>query len=154
MKIFPNKSLSIVDKAIFIATQAHLGQKDKGGVIYILHPIAVMKKLMDDGIKDEALLAAAVLHDVVEDSDWTLEDIFHSTRESVVDHYVSYLTHHKEIPYMDYIAMMKKNCPAVIPVKLADIWHNTLPERLNNLKGELLDKRLEKYKKAKEMLLA
>ena len=57
--------------AIKIATEAHYGQFDKGGKPYILHPLHLMNQLM----YDIQLATIAVLHDVVEDSDITLDDL-------------------------------------------------------------------------------
>jgi len=60
--------MSTLEKAIRIAAQAHEGQRDKAGAPYILHPLRVMMKMAT-----EAEQITAVLHDVVEDTDWTME---------------------------------------------------------------------------------
>ncbi|HUP50107.1 MAG TPA: GTP pyrophosphokinase, partial [Thermoanaerobaculia bacterium] len=60
--------MSTLERAIMIAVQAHAGQVDKAGEPYILHPLRVMLKLTSD---EERIVG--VLHDVVEDTDWTIE---------------------------------------------------------------------------------
>lgn len=62
--------MATLERAIMIAAQAHDGQKDKSGALYILHPLRMMMRM-----ESEAAMIAAVLHDVVEDSDWTLEQL-------------------------------------------------------------------------------
>lgn len=71
-----------IDKAINIATTAHTGQFRKSGDPYIVHPLAVMKMVQDWGMDEDTIIAAA-LHDVVEDTDMTLEDIKREFGESV-----------------------------------------------------------------------
>ena len=67
---------NIIEKAIVFATNAHMGQvrKSEPSIPYIMHPIAVANMLMEYGA-DENVIAAAALHDVVEDTEYTLEDI-------------------------------------------------------------------------------
>src|SRR2546430_1849081 len=60
----------LLDKAIQIATQAHQGQKDRCGQPYIMHPIRVMNRV--NGVEEKMV---AILHDVVEDTDWTFEQL-------------------------------------------------------------------------------
>ena len=60
--------MSTLERAIEIAREAHAGQHDKAGKDYILHPVRVMKR----GRTEEEKIAG-VLHDVIEDSDWTFE---------------------------------------------------------------------------------
>ncbi|MBQ9017070.1 HD domain-containing protein, partial [Candidatus Saccharibacteria bacterium] len=71
-----------LEKAITIATKAHEGQMRKSGDPYISHPLAVMKIVEDWGM-DEDTIIAAVLHDTVEDTDVTLEDIKREFGEQV-----------------------------------------------------------------------
>ena len=62
--------MATLERAITIALKAHAGQKDKGGEAYILHPLRLML-----GMPTETARIVAVLHDVVEDSAWTLDDL-------------------------------------------------------------------------------
>ncbi len=62
--------MGTLENAIKIAAQAHQGQKDKAGAPYILHPLRLMMQM-----KTESEMMTAILHDVVEDSDWTLEKL-------------------------------------------------------------------------------
>ena len=59
-----------LERAIQIAVQAHAGVKDRGGKAYILHPLSVMMRVESDAEK-----IVAVLHDVIEDTDWTFDDL-------------------------------------------------------------------------------
>ena len=59
-----------LEDAVAIAAQAHRGQKDKAGAPYLLHPLRMMLRM-----RSETAMMAAVLHDVVEDTDWTLEGL-------------------------------------------------------------------------------
>lgn len=70
----PDESVDLLERAYRLAFRAHDGQKRKSGEPYITHPIAVTQILADYGM-DKATLAAAFLHDTVEDTDVTLEDI-------------------------------------------------------------------------------
>lgn len=113
-----------VMKAEDFATEAHKGQKRKvGGLDYITHPEAVAKSMDSTFLK-----MVAWLHDVVEDTDRTLNDIaeffkdYYRVKELV--HVVDLLTHDKEKPYLDYVLKVRTNKDA-IRVKLADIAHNT-----------------------------
>ncbi len=63
-------SSSLLEKAIAIATEAHSGKKDRYSAPYILHPLRVMAR-----VKSNVEKTVAILHDVVEDTDWTLEDL-------------------------------------------------------------------------------
>jgi len=86
----------VVEHAIRLATVAHQSQKRKSsGVPYIAHPMSVCLILMKAGFHEEAILAAAVLHDVVEDTDLTIEQLAAHFSEEVIQ-YVSEMTEEKE----------------------------------------------------------
>ncbi len=126
-------------KAISIATAAHEGQFDKGGKPYILHPLHLMTQLMFD----TQLAIIAVLHDVVEDSSYSFDEL-------VVDGFsdralaaLILLTHDENEDYLrDYIPKICTNYDA-IRVKRKDLEHNSDITRLK----ELGDKDLERLKK-------
>ena len=136
----------MLSKAIIIATEAHLGQVDKGGEAYILHPIRVMMSL-----KDYEHKIVAVLHDVVEDTIVSSEDLrLQGFNEKIIEALI-HLTRRKCESYDDFIDRVIKN-PIATEVKLADIKDNMDLSRLKNPKEEDYI-RLEKYKKAKKRLL-
>ena len=127
-----------------IAYNAQMGQFDKAGTPYIYHPIHVAEQM-----NDEVTCIAALLHDVVEDTDITFEDLEKDFPKEVID-VLKLLTHDKNIDYMDYIRKIKTNELAV-KVKIADIKHNMDKSRLDGVDEKSLI-REEKYKKALEIL--
>jgi (p)ppGpp synthase/HD superfamily hydrolase len=110
--------MSSLERAIEIAVSAHKGQVDKAGKPYILHPLRLMFKMQ---LENEMI--AAVLHDVVEDSDWTIEKLFSEGFDEEVITAIKLLTHNKKVPYKKYIEAIKTNKIA-IKVKLADLEDN------------------------------
>lgn len=131
-------------KAFIVAIKAHQGQKDKGGKPYILHPIRVALNVKG---KDERIVA--LLHDVIEDTNYTIDNLDFLTKEQ--KDALLLLTHDKSVPYMEYIRKVKKNKIAS-KVKLADLEQNMNLKRLKTVSDKDL-KRLEKYTRAKEILL-
>lgn len=137
-------------KAMDVAFSAHFGQKDKAGAPYILHPLHIA-----EGMPDEDLTVVALLHDVIEDTDFNASDLrklgFTSTQvEAVVA-----MTRKKDEQYFDYIKRVKANDLAKI-VKLADLKHNSDKSRLLTLPQEEQDKMIklidDRYKKAIKIL--
>ena len=137
-----------LERAITIAAEAHAGQKDRAGAPYILHPIRLMIQM-----DSEDAMMAAVLHDVVEDSVWTLDDLRKEGFSNEVLNAVDSLTHRDKEgeDYWDYIQRAKSD-PIAIKVKLADLEDNLNPDRLNEV-TEKDEKRFDRYRKAQEMLL-
>lgn len=133
-------------KAIKFCIKAHEGQLDKSGIPYMLHPIHVAEQM-----EDELTTCVALLHDVVEDTDYTIEDVKKEGFPDSVVEAVRVLTKPRNIPYMDYIKVVKTN-PIAVKVKLADIEHNSDLTRVVEV-TEMDLRRNEKYKKAKEFLL-
>ena len=141
---FSSMSSRIV-KAYKIAVKAHKGQKDKAGADYILHPMTVASNVGDD----ESAIIVALLHDVVEDTNVTLEDL----QELLTSEELSalkLLTHNDAVPYLDYVRLIGENTLAT-KVKLADLQNNMDLSRLPVVTEKDL-KRLEKYKKAFDLL--
>lgn len=93
---------------------------------------------------------AALLHDVVEDTDYSLKDLADMGFPESAIHALALLTHEKGVPYMDYVARIKEN-PIARSVKLADLRHNSDLSRLD-LVDEKAVQRAEKYKKAIALL--
>lgn len=137
-----------LERAIAIAAEAHAGQKDRAGAPYILHPIRLMIQM-----DSEDAMMAAVLHDVVENSVWTLDDLRKEGFSNEVLNAVDSLTHRDKEgeDYWDYIQRAKSD-PIAIKVKLADLEDNLNPDRLNEI-TEKDEKRFDRYRKAQEMLL-
>jgi len=126
-------------KAISIATAAHGGQFDKGGRPYILHPLHLMNQLMFD----TQLAVIAVLHDVVEDSSYSFDELVIDGFSDRVLAALILLTHDENEDYLqDYIPKICTNYDA-IRVKRKDLEHNSDITRLK----ELGDKDLERLKK-------
>lgn len=128
--------------AIEIAVAAHKGQVDKGGYPYILHPLHLMNQLMFD----LELAAIAVLHDVVEDSRWSLEALKAQGFTPRVITALGLLTHEKGDSYSEYIAKISTNLDA-IRVKRKDLEHNSDITRLKGLRDKDLE-RMAKYHQA------
>jgi (p)ppGpp synthase/HD superfamily hydrolase len=130
-------------RAIEIAATAHANQSDKGGNPYILHPLWVMDRVRHLG---EEYMIVAVLHDVVEDTDWTIGDLVKEGFSQNVIYALIMLTHDNESSYDDYIKAISTD-PIAKAVKLRDLEHNTKITRLKGLRKKDFD-RLEKYHKA------
>ena len=132
-------------KAMKLCFEAHKYQVDKSGIPYVFHPFHVAEQM-----KDETTTIVALLHDVVEDTDYTLEDIAAmGFGQDVVDA-LALMTHDKNVPYLDYVAKIKDN-PIARKVKLADLTHNSDPTRLDVIDNKVKE-RLDKYKKAIRIL--
>jgi (p)ppGpp synthase/HD superfamily hydrolase len=137
----------MLDKAIRIAAQAFEGKYDKGGSPYILHCLNVMNAVKEYG---EDYMIVGVLHDLLEDTDWTPEML----REEGFSHYdivipLMLLTHYDEDEtYEDYIKRIRNsNHKMSIRIKMADLRHNSDIHRMKGLREKDFA-RLEKYHKA------
>ncbi len=118
--------MSTLDRAILIAVKAHHGQKDRYGKPYILHPLRMMMKMESEPAK-----IVAVLHDVVEKSEWTLEDLkLEGFSEQIIDA-VNNLTKRDGEAYAIHIERAKTNLLSRM-VKIADLEDNLDPKRLIN----------------------
>lgn len=132
-------------KALKLCFAAHKNQTDKSGMPYVFHPFHLAEQM-----KDEETTIAALLHDVIEDTDYTLEDLAKMGFSPDVLEALKCLTHHEGIPYMDYIAKIKEN-PIAKAVKLADLAHNSELSRLDVVDERALQRR-EKYRQASCLL--
>lgn len=131
-------------KAMKVSYEAHKNQVDRAGVPYIFHPIHVAEQ-MDTEIE----CVVALLHDVVEDTEITLEELQKEFPNEVIE-VLKLLTHDKNEDYMKYIKKIKMN-PVARKVKVADILHNSDETRLDSITEEDIIRR-NKYKKALEFL--
>lgn len=134
--------MNLLEHAIAIALDVHSGQQDRYGHPYILHPLHVMLQM---DTKEE--MVAAVLHDVVEDSDTTLDDLRAQGFPEDILHVVDLLTHDKSaMSYDAYVQRLKPNLIAR-KIKLADLQHNMDIRRLRQVNPDDAA-RLEKYHRA------
>lgn len=131
--------------ALQLAYQIHYSQTDKAGQPYIQHVLHVAEQM-----QDEATTTAALLHDSIEDTALTLEDLQAKGFDTDVIEAVRYLTHNPAVPYLDYIRALRDN-PIAVTVKLADLTHNSDLSRLNTITEQDLQ-RLEKYRTAINIL--
>lgn len=136
------RNVSEIEKAITIAANVHRGQKDKAGRPYILHPLRVMLSL-----EDETAMAAAVLHDAVEDGALSLDDLRNEGISEEAVSAVDCLSRRKEEDYDTYLDRIRDN-PMATSVKLADLEDNMNIVRLRLLAEKDLDRIIRKYNKA------
>lgn len=132
-------------KAMQIAYRAHHGQTDKSGVPYLYHPIHLAEQM-----NDEVTVTAALLHDVLEDSPMTAEELRAAGISQQAVDAVVLLTRPAEIPYLDYVERIRSN-PIARAVKCADLRHNCDPSRLPDPPDGWREKR-ELYQKALKIL--
>ncbi|MBR3538990.1 MAG: GTP pyrophosphokinase [Eubacterium sp.] len=133
-------------KAINVAYRAHDGQKDRAGWPYVVHPIMVAEQMTS-----EDACVVALLHDVVEDTDVTMEELRAEGFTDTQLRAVQLLTRDKFEPYMDYVARVAED-PLAKEVKLADLRHNMDRTRLSEFTAKD-EERYRKYKNAEEYLL-
>lgn len=134
----------MLNKAILLCCKAHDGQFDKGGMPYYLHPffVALNVKTIEEKI-------VALLHDVVEDTNVTFEDLEKMGFSSKIVEAIKAITKNGE-SYEEYLCKVKENEIAK-KVKMEDIKHNMDLSRLSVITDKDL-KRVEKYKKALKYL--
>ena len=132
-------------KALKLCFQAHRDQVDKSGMPYVFHPFHLAEQMTD-----EATTVTALLHDVVEDTDFTLSDLRAMGFPAAAVDAVAMMTHDPKVPYLEYVAKLRTN-PVARAVKLADLRHNSDLSRLDTVDEKALE-RVEKYKKAIRLL--
>lgn len=128
-----------------ISFEAHKNQVDKNGIPYIYHPVHLAEQMTD-----ENTICVALLHDVVEDTDMTFEQLANEGFSDEIIDALRLMTHNKAVSYMKYVEKIKCN-PIATAVKLADLRHNSDLTRLDIVDPKAL-KRVEKYKTAIELL--
>ena len=132
-------------KALRLCFDAHKEQVDKTGLPYVFHPFHLAEQMTD-----EETTVCALLHDVVEDTEYTLEDLEGMGFGDSVMEALRLLTHDPAVPYFDYVAAIAENSIAKA-VKLADLRHNSDLSRMDEIDERAL-RRTEKYKTAIQML--
>ena len=133
-------------KALRLCFAAHRDQVDKSGLPYVFHPFHLAEQM-----PDEDTTIAALLHDVVEDTAYTLQDMQDMGFSPAVLEALALLTHEDAVPYFDYVAALKGN-PIARTVKLADLRHNSDLTRLDVI-DDSARRRAEKYQAAIALLL-
>ena len=136
----------MLERAIEIAVEAHKGQIDKGGSPYILHPLRVMMSV--DGELEKIV---AVLHDVVEDSDWTFEALVAEGFSIEVIEALKSVTKNSDNEDYDSFIQRAIGNPIGRKVKIADIRDNLDVTRISDITDKDV-KRINKYKKALKIL--
>ena len=134
-------------RAMCLACDAHQGQVDKAGFPYIHHPLHLAEQM-----DDELSCTVALLHDTVEDTSITLEDLAAQFPSEVVEA-LALLTHAPGQDYFDYVRAIKEN-PLATKVKLADLNHNSDTTRCagTSIPAERIAGWQEKYAKARRLL--
>lgn len=132
-------------KAMKLCFAAHKEQTDKSGVPYVFHPIHLAEQM-----DTEETVIVALLHDVVEDAAYTVQDIADMGFSRKITDALALLTHDASIPYMEYVSQVRENALARA-VKLADLKHNSDLSRLDEISEESLA-RMKKYEEAIALL--
>lgn len=130
-----------IEDAIRLALDKHHGQTDKSGAPYILHPLRVMA-----GMQTEAERIVAVLHDVVEDSDVTLDDLRRMGYSAEIVAAIDHLSRREDETYEQFIQRIKPH-PLAVRVKLGDLLDN-MDIRRNAALDEKALERFQRYQKA------
>lgn len=135
----------LTKKALKLCFDAHKNQVDKTDIPYVFHPFHLAEQM-----DDEISTVCALLHDVIEDTDYTFTDLEDMGYPKEVLSVLQLLTHDDAVPYMDYVEKISHN-PIAKKVKIADLMHNSDLSRLDVVDERALERR-EKYKKALEFL--
>ena len=131
--------------ALKLCFEAHKEQTDKSGMPYVFHPFHLAEQMTT-----EETTIVALLHDLVEDTDYTIEDLTNMGFDKAVTDAIALMTHADDVDYMDYVRQIKEN-PIAKTVKLADLRHNSDLTRLDVVDEYAISRR-EKYKKAIALL--
>ena len=121
----------LTKKALKICFNAHKDQVDKTGMPYVFHPFH-LAETMDT--EDE--VCVALLHDTVEDTSVTFEELIKEGFNETIINALKLLTHNDDTPYMEYVARIKEN-PLARKVKIADLYHNSDLTRLDLTKDKV-----------------
>ena len=136
----------LTKKAMKIAYEAHKDQVDKSGLPYIYHPIHLAEQM-----ESEDEICVALLHDVAEDTDITLEQLKEMGFNENIIYAIRLMTHDDNMPYMEYVKRIKGCSDLAKKVKLVDLSHNSDLSRLDYVSEKDI-KRVEKYSQAQLLL--
>jgi len=132
-------------KAIAITSGAFVTETDRGGTPYIMHCLYVMDIVRKKTSSDSEMMMAAVLHDLIEDTHWTFDELKMEGFSPRVIRILTALTHMKGESYYEYIMRVKDDGEAYL-IKLADLKHNMDPTRMKGVRIKDFV-RIEKYHK-------
>lgn len=133
--------------ALKLCFEAHKEQSDKSGLPYVFHPFHLAEQM-----QTEETTIVALLHDVVEDTPYTLEDLAKLGFDQPIIDAIALMTHADDVDYMDYVRAIKAN-PIARAVKLADLRHNSDLSRMDTVDEKTLARR-KKYLEALALLEA
>ena len=136
----------MTEKALNICFEAHKEQKDKSDLPYVFHPFHLAEQM-----ETEETIIVALLHDVMEDTPITADDLRKEGFSEAIIEALLLLSHDKDAVYLDYVKKIKSN-PIAKAVKLADLRHNSDLTRLHKVDDKAIE-RVEKYKEAMDILL-
>ncbi len=132
-------------QALKLCFEAHKEQVDKSGIPYVFHPFHLAEQM-----QTEETTVVALLHDLVEDTPYTIEDLKGMGFDENITDAIALMTNADGVDYMDYVREIKKN-PIAKAVKIADLKHNSDLTRLDVIDEKALRRR-EKYLKAMALL--
>ena len=132
-------------QALKLCFDAHKEQTDKSGMPYVFHPFHLAEQMTT-----EETTIVALLHDVVEDTPYTIADLAEMGFDKAITDAVALMTHADDVDYMEYVRAIKEN-PIAKAVKLADLKHNSDLSRMDVVDDKVL-KRREKYLAALALL--
>ena len=135
----------LTKKAMQICFEAHKDQVDKSDLPYIHHPLHLAEQMTD-----EVTTIVALLHDVLEDSSITMDQLAEEGFPAEALEAIALMTHGDDVDYMDYVKKIKQN-PIAKAVKLADLAHNSDTTRLDVVTAKDLE-RVDTYNQAKALL--
>ena len=136
---------ALTKQALKLCFEAHRDQIDKSGMPYVFHPFHLAEQM-----DTEESTIVALLHDIVEDTDYALQDLKALGFPSNVIDALALMTHDPRVPYMEYVKGISAN-PLATKVKLADLQHNSDLSRLDSVDEKALS-RVKKYAAAIELL--
>ena len=135
----------LTKKALKLCFEAHKDQVDKTGLPYVFHPFHLAEEMTD-----EISTVCALLHDVIEDTEYTYRDLSEMGFPEEVIRVLGLLTHEDGVPYMEYVERISHD-PVATRVKLADLRHNSDTTRMDEM-DEWAIRRNEKYLRAIDFL--
>ena len=135
----------LTKKALKLCFDAHKDQVDKTGLPYVFHPFHLAEEMTD-----EISTICALLHDVIEDTEYTFESLSEMGFPEEVIRVLGLLTHEDGVPYMEYVERISHD-PVATRVKLADLRHNSDTTRMDEM-DEWAVRRNEKYLRAIDFL--
>ena len=135
----------LTKKALKISFEAHKDQVDKCGIPYVYHPFHIAEQMTD-----EITTCVALLHDIIEDTNTTMDNLRKAGFPDEVLEALELLTHKDNEPYYDYVNRLKDN-PVSKAVKLADLSHNMDLSRFDNLSARDYERK-RKYERAVMLL--